>query len=415
MQEMPDSSAPIFILSCERAGSTLLRFIMDTHPDVCSPGELVLGRVCESLLHMVSSTSIDQPITAFNEMARYRASFQEVRKIVSGWLDAYAKSKGKKIWCEKTPLNVQYREILNDVYPDAKFICLHRNCMDVVHSCVEAVKSAFYIELFYYARNLPPPFTRGGSNSIGVFVDSWIDKTNKMLMFEREHPLKCFRIKYESIVTNPVETLGPLFEFAGLGLDPSMLDSVFFAPHDAGLGDTKVWFSRKIHRNSIGLGSSISRLHIPKDLLERMNALLEELGYPIVGSDWDRAPSPYITPEMKEYTHDQFVSGVEEIFSIYLPQRLKLRYDRLAGINKKCKFSLTDVAEKAWVIDLTELMVKLADRNEDADCTITISGRDLIDIVNGELNAASAFECGKLRVAGDLKLAMTVGAVLFGG
>jgi hypothetical protein len=35
---------PIFILSCYRSGSTLLRYILDSHPDVYCPPELSLGQ-----------------------------------------------------------------------------------------------------------------------------------------------------------------------------------------------------------------------------------------------------------------------------------------------------------------------------------------------------------------------------------
>ena len=47
-----------------------------------------------------------------------------------------------------------------------------------------------------------------------------------------------------------------------------------------------------------------------------------------------------------------------------------------------------------------------------ADCTITVSLESFEKMVMGELDGTSAFMQGKLRVAGDMGLAMKLGPVL---
>ena len=47
-----------------------------------------------------------------------------------------------------------------------------------------------------------------------------------------------------------------------------------------------------------------------------------------------------------------------------------------------------------------------------ADCTISVSLSDFEKMAKGELDGTSAFMQGKLRVAGDMGLAMKVGPVL---
>ena len=47
-----------------------------------------------------------------------------------------------------------------------------------------------------------------------------------------------------------------------------------------------------------------------------------------------------------------------------------------------------------------------------ADCTINVSLSDFEKMAKGELDGTSAFMQGKLRVAGDMGLAMKVGPVL---
>jgi putative sterol carrier protein len=47
-----------------------------------------------------------------------------------------------------------------------------------------------------------------------------------------------------------------------------------------------------------------------------------------------------------------------------------------------------------------------------ADCTISVALSDFEKMVKGELDGTSAFMQGKLRVAGDMGLAMKLGPVL---
>jgi len=47
-----------------------------------------------------------------------------------------------------------------------------------------------------------------------------------------------------------------------------------------------------------------------------------------------------------------------------------------------------------------------------ADCTISVSLENFEKMVKGELDGTSAFMQGKLRVAGDMGLAMKIGSVL---
>src|SRR5215510_15752911 len=253
------SARTIFILSCERAGSTLLRYIVDTHPDIACPAELNLGELCDALYHSVYY-SLGQ-VVASDETERSSRAAQKVRQIVSALMDEYTTAKGKRIWCEKTPRNLQTLEILHEVFPDARYICLHRNCMDVVHSSLEVNWPSFMNQLAPYIK-------RNHENLTAAIVDSWIDKTGKLVAFERANQEKCFRITYESLVLEPVASLDAMFAFLGLRFDPRLLDSVFLVRHDEGPGDDRIQFSKEIRKGSLGQGSTLSPRRIPSLLLE---------------------------------------------------------------------------------------------------------------------------------------------------
>ena len=47
-----------------------------------------------------------------------------------------------------------------------------------------------------------------------------------------------------------------------------------------------------------------------------------------------------------------------------------------------------------------------------ADCTITISMDDFKDLIAGELNPTAAFMTGKIKVAGDMSVAMALSQIV---
>ncbi|WP_249690458.1 SCP2 sterol-binding domain-containing protein [Stappia sp. WLB 29] len=76
------------------------------------------------------------------------------------------------------------------------------------------------------------------------------------------------------------------------------------------------------------------------------------------------------------------------------------------GISDSVKFDCGD----AGVIYVEGATVSNEDK--DADCTISISPSDLADLLAGELNPTTAFMTGKIKVAGDMSVAMKLGSIV---
>ncbi len=387
-----------FVLSCARSGSSLLRYILDTHPDIASPGELKTGKFCKSLYDFVAST-IGAAANITDPAEKNRLVLAKVRQIVSGVLNEYVAAKNKRIWCEKSPQNLDEIEIIKAVFPDAKYICLYRHGMDTVHSLIE----------------MASPAEKSSEDIVSTMVKYWIDKTKTLLMYERDNRAQCFRIKYESYVINPTEALEPMFRFLGVAWDNSLLDKVFSVDHDPGLGDPKLIYSTQVHQNSIGKGSKISRSRIPEPLLKEMNMLLSELDYPVVGDDWDTAPSLYRTMDTMPTQGKTIISTVGEFFASYLPGQIKEWIDDVPDSKIIGKIVVTGDDGGIWILDLTKPSNWISVGDGDANCTITLDSQTLIDIVNGKQNPMEALMQEKVYFAGDMSQAEMLGLLVVEG
>jgi protein-tyrosine sulfotransferase len=319
-------------------------------------------------------------------------------------MSAYATSRGKRLWCEKSVDNLACLSSLKNVFPDARYICLYRNCMDTVHSLFERSLGT--------SPRVSPSCHPYDKNEVCLYVNHWIHDTGLLLAFEQENADRCIRVRYEDLVIAPAGILKPVFEFLGLEWDVNILDSVFLTQHTAGPGDLKVMFTREIHQKSLGKGSAISRQCITEDLLQKMNSTLERLAYPPVGPDWDETPSPYNNAQLQS-GQGRAITDASELFANLFPQRLRARPELLDQTKSVCKFVVAGEREYHWTIDLNGTEACLRSDNGEADCTITIMQNDLIKMVNGDLNPGEAFLQGRVRIAGDLALAMAVGHLLF--
>lgn len=77
-----------------------------------------------------------------------------------------------------------------------------------------------------------------------------------------------------------------------------------------------------------------------------------------------------------------------------------------SGFDKSVKFDLGD--DGVIVVDGQNVSTEDAG----ADCTITISKDNFIALTSGELNPTMAFMSGKIKVAGDMSIAMRLSQVL---
>jgi len=103
----------------------------------------------------------------------------------------------------------------------------------------------------------------------------------------------------------------------------------------------------------------------------------------------------------------------KEIFEKSLPERMKAKGDDVKKVNAVYQFIINGGNGGKWWVDTTKSGGEVGSGDKaDAKCTITMSDTDFVDMVSGKLNGQMAFMTGKLKIKGDMSLAMKLGNVL---
>ena len=218
-------SAPIFIVGANRSGTTLLRLILNAHPRIAIPDELIYfdsylagipieqwrfpGLSADAYEAFVEDFLRDncQPLDELDRAALKRdilfgeQNFRHpYRRVLKAWADFH----GKDRWGEKTPGNLFYADIILEMFPDAQFLYVVRDPRAGVASMQRV--SLFPNDVVFNALSRRKHDTQG----------------RKLL--RRSVPADQRQtVRYEDLVQSPASTVRSLCDFLGEEYTPSML------------------------------------------------------------------------------------------------------------------------------------------------------------------------------------------------
>ena len=142
-----DDLQPVFLVTAGRSGSTLLRLILDEHPEIGCPGETGLPSLIGHLANVWHTIASDVERAHVEVMsAEVKAA---VRAAASAPMRFYIEAEGKRVFADKSLETAWYLPAVHDIFPEAKFLLLFRHVMDVVASGVSA--SPWGFQAFGYA------------------------------------------------------------------------------------------------------------------------------------------------------------------------------------------------------------------------------------------------------------------------
>lgn len=200
-------SAPVFLLSSVRSGSTLLRAVLNSHSQVCAPFEVHMKDIGVELR------------TPFAELSTAEAGLdtEELEHLL--WdrlMHRQLAESGKRILVSKTPTNVFVWRRIRAAWPQARYVFLLRHPAAVAASWDRAQVHWTY---------------REAVEDVAGYVHA---------LDEARRELPGLTLSYEELTASPAETVQRVCRFLGVPWEPGMLrygeaqDAAAFAP---GLGD----------------------------------------------------------------------------------------------------------------------------------------------------------------------------------
>ena len=147
---------PIFLVSSPRSGSTLLRLILDAHPNIAIPPPGYLFHFLYPYMYSYGDLSDDgnfrelaEDFLAVPTIAKWpitvtvddivagapERSFRGVYEFLHG---TYAETQGKGRWGNKSPRNGFYLDEIKALFPDVKIVHLLRDGRDVAIDLADA-------------------------------------------------------------------------------------------------------------------------------------------------------------------------------------------------------------------------------------------------------------------------------------
>ncbi|MFE6053071.1 sulfotransferase family protein [Kitasatospora sp. NPDC056446] len=199
---MPDHRlvpSPVFLLSPIRSGSTLLRCLLGSHPDVHAPHEL----------HLAGYTvAVDDEFTDLSMRTLGLAPTDLEHLLWDRLLHRQLTEAGKTVLVEKSPGNVFIWQRLAACWPQARYIVLRRHPVAIADSIRRA----------------------GDANDLAEAAVT-VDKFATALDEAAANLLGAVHVTYEQLTADPEVTCKALCEHIGIPWDPSMLD---YGRHDHG-------------------------------------------------------------------------------------------------------------------------------------------------------------------------------------
>lgn len=264
---MSDSS-PLFIVSCARSGSTLLRLMLDAHPAIWSPPELHLLTLGQRLLwtHGVLGDHGEPPEGFWDQVA------VQVRADIDRILAPHLAASGKRRWCEKSVTAVNHLDVLKGVFGDAHVVLLYRHISDMVDSGLRATEDR------PDGYDFEPYFAAWPHSRLEALAHYWQEKTAAMLALEHSAQ-RCHRLRYEDLVKHPQQSLNGVAAFLGEAAPADWAEQVYRLPHQRGPGDTRAYSAGAISEKSVGNGRQRPWHSLPRRLVRQLDETLEMIDY----------------------------------------------------------------------------------------------------------------------------------------
>jgi hypothetical protein len=221
---------PLFVIGVHRSGTTLLRYMLSSHPRIYIPPESdfiprFFGRHPTARMNRQAATHILRTIfESYRFVREWQGPPPEPGSFVdhlpdltpAAFLDTlyqhYAKQHGAERWGDKTPIYTSYMDLLLQIFPSAQFIHIIRDGRDVALSMIDkwgAQKG--HIDLYFAAHTWQRRLRQALESASRLGSDQYME------------------LRYEALVHDPEPYVRAMCAFVGESYVPEMTE-----PHRLG-------------------------------------------------------------------------------------------------------------------------------------------------------------------------------------
>jgi sulfotransferase family protein len=194
-----------------RSGTTLLRKLLDRHPELCSGPETKLFVPAAFNLDWLAS-AYALPRSELDEMLEASGS-------QGAFIDAFAArvsaAAGKARWAEKTPQNIRYLDWILARFPAASVVHIVRDGRDVVCSMREHPDWR-WVDGAWRKVLVPRP--------LEWYARRWLDDTEAGMAWR--HDARYVEVRYEDLAADPAGAMRTVSEAIGAAADVAWLQDV---------------------------------------------------------------------------------------------------------------------------------------------------------------------------------------------
>lgn len=217
------SHPPIFLLGVPRSGTTLLRTILDSHSAIAAGPETpwLANHQPASLGNLWRFLTADPLGYCASYHMPAEVATAACRRLAGDLLAAYAASRGKRRWVEKTPDNLKHLDFIRALFPDARFLVIVRDGLDVALSTSVVAEHRRGIDP-WLERNLDLGGQTSVRNTPFAALLRW--RHWNAIIDRGVRSAAAHRIRYEDLVTSPHQVLRDLCAFLDEPFEPTMID-----------------------------------------------------------------------------------------------------------------------------------------------------------------------------------------------
>jgi hypothetical protein len=200
---MNTTATPIFIIGCPRSGTTLLRLMLDAHPNIsCGPESHFLL----NLRPMLGRQWHQLCLYGFPDVYWQ----QQIAHFFSAFHEKYARQRGKQRWADKTPQYTLHLDFILTLFPQCQLVHILRDGRDVVTS---------HLQRWGYRR------------AVYSINDRKVYLTTARAYGQKLPAYQYHEVRYEALVSQPETTLRHLLAYLQEPWDEQPL-SYTQVPHD---------------------------------------------------------------------------------------------------------------------------------------------------------------------------------------